>query len=701
MMKVLLAIGLLVFAISGGIARADEWDENYELGKEALERGDWQKAIQHFQTAIESKSKPDPQATTSSLKLVEYLPYFYLAQAYLFSGNYEEALKNFKTSQRFGAINQTAQKKRLQTFLALATKLKRLQKLEKSARKPNLVDETRLQQLEKWMSAGQIKRAAELLSKLKMNFPGDSRLRVYEKWLQSVRQSVASSPPSEPSNQDELRFQKALNLYLLGQYDQALEAFHAIAASNPDFPVIQNWINKTVSEKGRLVGSDKIKETTPPPRVIETVIKTTTAPVFAIRFPSQKVSETRSDHLEIVGQVGDDQGIARIEIILNGQQLMDPQGNPVSIQPEAEQNPRKFDFSTRVPLRMGENQVVLAGYDQDENQHITQEIFTVLRKPPLYKTTAFNISVGAVLFLAVGSIFVTRAIKYRIAIVNKYNPYIAGSPIRTDEMFFGREKLIKRILNTLHNNSIMLYGPRRIGKTSLQHQLKRCLEELNDPEYHFIPVLIDLQGTTESRFFATLMEDILEVCLSQLNGKITLDFYEKKAHYTSRDFSRDLKRILDVLKTKTSKQLKLVLLIDEVDELNKYSDQTNQKLRSVFMKTFAENLVAVMSGAYIRKTWESEGSPWYNFFEEIELPPLERPEAEALIRTPVKGIFSYEDEAVEKIIKYSECRPYTIQRFCINVINRIIEQKRRRVTAQDVEAVKKVVFQPSQLISNS
>jgi len=237
----------------------------------------------------------------------------------------------------------------------------------------------------------------------------------------------------------------------------------------------------------------------------------------------------------------------------------------------------------------------------------------------------------------------------------------------------------------------MIYGPRRIGKTSMQHQLRQRLEKLDDPVYHFIPVMIDLQGTSEEQFFAVLMEEIIEACKSNLNGNTSFKITDRQNDYTSRDFGKDLKKLLQSLKSEEEKKLKLVLLIDEVDELNKFSERVNQKLRSVFMKTFAENLVAVMSGAHIRKNWESEGSPWYNFFEEIEVPPLDKEHAVELIRQPVAGIFSYDAVAVTKIIEYSECKPYTIQRYCVNAINRIIEQKRRRVTAGDVEAVAKVL----------
>ena len=121
--------------------------------------------------------------------------------------------------------------------------------------------------------------------------------------------------------------------------------------------------------------------------------------------------------------------------------------------------------------------------------------------------------------------------------------------------------------------------------------------------------------------------------------------------------------------------MKLALLIDEVDVLNEYSERINQRLRSIFMKTFSEHLVAIMSGVGIKRIWNSEGSPWYNFFDEIELTAFTREEAEALIREPVEGVFRYEPEAVEAILACSELKPYVIQKFCIHAVNRMLEER--------------------------
>jgi histone H3/H4 len=149
---------------------------------------------------------------------------------------------------------------------------------------------------------------------------------------------------------------------------------------------------------------------------------------------------------------------------------------------------------------------------------------------------------------------------------------------------------------------------------------------------------------------------------------------------------------VDELKTRTPLHVKLAMLIDEVDVLNEYSERVNQRLRSIFMKTFSEHLVAVMSGVGIKRLWTSEGSPWYNFFDEIELSAFSREEAEALIREPVEGVFRYEGAAVAAILDASELKPYIVQKFCIHAVNRMLEAGRTTVTAEDVAAVRDEVL---------
>ncbi len=315
--------------------------------------------------------------------------------------------------------------------------------------------------------------------------------------------------------------------------------------------------------------------------------------------------------------------------------------------------------------------------------------YTVLYAAPFYRSGWFQLFVAVTPIAVLAIVWARRATRRRRLLKRRFNPYIAGAPVLDNQMFFGREQLVERILQTVHNNSLLLYGERRIGKTSLQHHLRKRLQQLEDPQYEFFPVYIDLQGTPEDHFFATLAEDVFHE-LAPLLGEVKppADLKDGSA-YGYRELVRDLRRVMQQLKKQTSKHVKIVLLIDEVDELNAYDPRINQRLRSLFMKSFAENLVAVVSGVEIRKQWDKEGSPWYNFFEEIEITSIGPEDTEALITRPILGVFKIEEGVADRIVELTDNKPYRVQRLCISLVNRLHEEGRRTITVSDVEAVER------------
>lgn len=321
----------------------------------------------------------------------------------------------------------------------------------------------------------------------------------------------------------------------------------------------------------------------------------------------------------------------------------------------------------------------------DSEQLTSSSEYAVMYIRPFFRTPWFYaIMVGIAAALSTAILW-RRSRRLERLRRRRFNPYVAGAPVLDDDMFFGRQALVDRILQTIHNNSLLIYGERRIGKTSIQHQIKKRLRELDDPNYEFYPVYVDLQGTPETRFFRTIADDIFNE-LAPVAGDLKAPG-ELSGDYSYRDFVGDVRSVLKRLEEHTSKKVKLVLLIDEVDELNDYDPRINQKLRSLFMKNFAENLVAVVSGVEIKKQWEREGSPWYNFFEEIEVKPLGPQDARALIERPIGGVFKLDGGVVEKIISLTAGKPYLIQKICISLVTRLHEQHRRKITVADVEAV--------------
>ena len=311
-----------------------------------------------------------------------------------------------------------------------------------------------------------------------------------------------------------------------------------------------------------------------------------------------------------------------------------------------------------------------------------------------------------VLFLAlfmalVGYASWTTALRWHMrqqAVERHFNPYIAGSPIRTSDMFFGREKLLRDLEASLAHNSMMLYGERRIGKTSLLYRLLEDLTHLQDKKFRFFPVFVDLEGTPEEQFFHQLMEGLLEALhedLANFPAQQKLQYYllSDQAPYTDRHMRRDLRQIIGHLKKTLDASPRILFLLDEADTLSAYSSLTQQQFRRILQDTFARNVGAVISGVHISKAWDRMESPWYNMFVEMVVPPLNRYESELLMRKPVLGFYEWDEGAVDFVWERTHGRPHRIQQIAREAVNIMLDEGRRRITLGDVQkAYERVIF---------
>ncbi|MGC8779423.1 MAG: two-component regulator propeller domain-containing protein, partial [Anaerolineae bacterium] len=282
----------------------------------------------------------------------------------------------------------------------------------------------------------------------------------------------------------------------------------------------------------------------------------------------------------------------------------------------------------------------------------------------------------------------------REALERRFNPYISGEPVRQPDMFFGRDDLLRKIVNALHQNSIMIHGERRMGKTTLLYQLGQALREANDPEWVFIPVSIDLEGTPQDRLFYTLMEAIWGVTQAYLATEPpTLQFHRLPPdEYTDREFSADLREIIAALKPIVApRRLRIILLIDEMDAIDGYERIIQLQLRRIFMSPLAENLGAVVAGVHINKAWDRLESPWYNLFNEIPLEPFTDEQARQLLIEPVRGVYEWTPEAVEYVIARAGGRPYRLQQFALEAVNQMLVAGRFHITLEDVQAADRII----------
>jgi hypothetical protein len=302
--------------------------------------------------------------------------------------------------------------------------------------------------------------------------------------------------------------------------------------------------------------------------------------------------------------------------------------------------------------------------------------------------------------VAVGTVVTGRRWRRAQKLRRGFNPYKPGPPIREPHLFFGRQKTMQTILDGLREVHFAVYGPRRIGKTSLLRQLERRLQELTSPTYLFVPVFVQLQRVPEAELFQRLIRLIAKGA-RQHTGLLSLVADDKGTGYNDVDFTDDLETIVEAIRQCRGKEARIVLLLDEGEQLNEYSRATQKQLRGVLMDTVGqEHLRLVWSGLGITPI-KDDTSPWYNLFAlPIHLAPLAQEPAFRLITEPVKGIYQYDQAAITLILEQSGRRPYEVQALCHAVIehvkHRIQGQKvspPMRVTAEDVKAA---VRQPDQ-----
>jgi hypothetical protein len=183
------------------------------------------------------------------------------------------------------------------------------------------------------------------------------------------------------------------------------------------------------------------------------------------------------------------------------------------------------------------------------------------------------------------------------------------------------------------------------------------------------------------------MEGIAGTCRPRLHQLPELAFEAvSDQEYSDREFGRDLAKLLEALQQSTDKDIRLVLLMDEMDAIDSYGRMVQLQLRRIFMTDFAQSVGAVVAGVKISKSWDRPESPWYNLFIEVEMPPFSDDDARELIVEPVKGIYRYEESAVQRIITYGKGRPYRIQHYCLEAVNRMLADGRTKVKLADVEA---------------
>lgn len=259
--------------------------------------------------------------------------------------------------------------------------------------------------------------------------------------------------------------------------------------------------------------------------------------------------------------------------------------------------------------------------------------------------------------------------------LHKVSPYRTEGPAKAT--FYGRTKIINRIIGAT-DTSYAIVGARRIGKSSLLHQIRDRL-----PHSTYC-ILMDLElEFSDVKNYKTFLKS-LEKEMSQV--------FKKRIDFGWLSAGRNLSKLSTVVHQLSKEVKKIIFILDEVDELIAFDKQNNFKLMKTFRKMSQKNYCQFIFSGFKELYHHKRDieTPAYNFYKEIRLKPLDPKPALELITKPMRNIgVQYKNERDRHLIlEYTSCHPNLLQFFCEHLIDKIEEHETedsRTIFREDID----------------
>ena len=292
------------------------------------------------------------------------------------------------------------------------------------------------------------------------------------------------------------------------------------------------------------------------------------------------------------------------------------------------------------------------------------------------------------------------------------SPYIVGSPVERQEMFFGRASVIDRIRRQLgaskHTNVILLEGNRRTGKTSVLRQLGKV-----DVLPGWIPVYCSFQDAEGDGAKAGVNTRNVFRLLARRTGWTLGDagvetwFPDLPDREPGRPFKLAFRAALDRIfadsdapfeafeiyiaaAVEAASPRRILLMLDEFDKLQEGIDagitspQVPENIRHLLQHQ--PGLSAIITGSRrLKRLREEYWSALFGLGYRVGISALPLDDARRLVTEPVEGRLGYLPQARDRLVELCACHPFLVQSLCSRVFERAATGGDRTITVDTVE----------------
>ena len=285
------------------------------------------------------------------------------------------------------------------------------------------------------------------------------------------------------------------------------------------------------------------------------------------------------------------------------------------------------------------------------------------------------------------------------------SPYIVGSPVDRDAMFFGRMGIMNQIRRQLGGrdlaNVILLEGNRRTGKTSILRQLGK-----GDALPGWITVYCSFQDTDSLAAGAVFRLLALRTGWALSDAGIETWIPDRSRSDSNKPFKFAFRSALDralsdghpfetleiYIETalQAARPRGILLMLDEFDKLQEGIDdgttspQVPENLRHLLQHQ--PGLGAIITGSRrLKRLREDYWSALFGIGYRIGVSALPKADARLLVTEPVAGRIRYLPHARDRIVDLCACHPFLIQSLCTRVFNEAATTNDRTITPAVVE----------------
>jgi hypothetical protein len=272
------------------------------------------------------------------------------------------------------------------------------------------------------------------------------------------------------------------------------------------------------------------------------------------------------------------------------------------------------------------------------------------------------------------------------------SPYVVGVPLRGEQsVFIGRSDISSRIESILLHRpapSLLLYGQRRMGKTSLLNNLGRSISS------SIVPLFVDLQGPPgQADSHGGLLYHLADAMAgsARRRGPDPTVLVPPREAFSRDPFAR-FYEWLDELESSLEGRTALVML-DEFEALDRAFDLGRfdpDRVLGMFRHLIQHkpDFRILLAGSHTLEQFQRWSSYLINV-QVVKVGYLTPSEARRLIERPVPRFsLQYHPTATDRVLELTRGHPFLVQLLCSEIVALKNEQpadKRRRAIFEDVE----------------